>query len=356
MSSDKVIAVSLSSILILAVGFVLSIAKGIIIPMIVALLFAFMLYPVIRFLTKAGMPRLFALLIVLSGLFGFLYLVIIILYSSINAFINQYPWYLVQFKGIYSDFSFQIMQRFNISTTDFLLEYDWGKVARTYLLSISDALTSMIGYVFIVILFLVFLFLEFPVFTEKLKIAYPIKTSKRFTIVIEHITRQIGRYLVVKVIISTLTGFFVWLLLILMGIDFPLVWGVLAFFLNFIPNIGSTVLVVFASIQALVQFYPSMGMFVAVLLSMLAIQLTFGNILEPNIQGNSLNLSPVIILFCLIFWGWLWGIAGALLSVPITVIIKIVCENISFLKPVSIMMGTGNYRKKNRKIRKTRKD
>ncbi len=190
--------------------------------------------------------------------------------------------------------------------------------------------------------------MNFLFLTEKLKKAYPVKTGKRFIIVIEHITRQIGRYLVVKVIISSLTGFFVWMLLFFMGIDFPLVWGVLAFFLNFIPNIGSTVLVVFASIQALVQFYPSMGMFVAVLISMLAIQIVFGNILEPNIQGNSLNLSPVVILFCLIFWGWLWGIAGALLSVPITVIIKIVCENISFLKPVSIMIGTGTKKKTGR--------
>ena len=349
MNSDKVIAASLASLLVLAVGFVLSTAKAIIIPMVVALLFAFMLYPVIRFLTKIGIPKLVAIVIVLFGLFGFLYLVFLILYSSINAFINQYPWYLEQFKGIYSDFSFQIMERFNISTTDILLEYNWGRIARTFLLSISDSLTTMVGYVFIVILILVFLFLEFPVFNQKLKNAYPARTGRRFIIVIEHITRQIGRYLVFKVIISFFTGFFVWLLLLLMGIDFPFVWGVLAFFLNFIPNIGSTVLVIFASIQALVQFYPSMGMFVAVLLSMLGIQVMFGNILEPNIQGNSLNLSPVVILFCLIFWGWLWGIAGALLSVPITVIIKIVCENISFLKPVSVMMGTGYVRKRNRK-------
>ncbi len=349
MRTDKVIAVSLTSLLILSSGFFLSTAREILIPMVVSLLFAFMLYPVIRFLTKIGVPRLLSILIVLVGLFGFLYLVFLILYSSINAFINQYPWYLVQFKDIYSDFSFQIMEKFNISTTDILLEYDWGKVARTFLLSVSDSLTKMVGYIFIVILILVFLFMEFPVFNNKLKNAYPVRTGKRFIIVIEHITRQIGRYLVIKVIISFFTGFFVWLLLLLMGIDFPLVWGVLAFVLNFIPNIGSTVLVIFASIQALVQFYPSMGMFVAVLLSMLGIQIMFGNILEPNIQGNSLNLSPVIILFCLIFWGWLWGIAGALLSVPITVIIKIVCENISFLKPVSIMMGTGSDRKKTRK-------
>ena len=169
MSSDKVIAVSLASLLVLAVGFVLSIAKTIIIPMIVALLFAFMLYPVIRGLTRIGIPRIPAIVIVLFGLFGFLYLVFLILYSSINAFINQYPWYLEQFKGIYSDFSYQIMTRFNISTTDFFLEYDWGKLARTFLLSISDSLTKMVGYIFIVILILVFLFLNFLFLIQSLK-------------------------------------------------------------------------------------------------------------------------------------------------------------------------------------------
>jgi predicted PurR-regulated permease PerM len=346
MRTDNIIAVSLASLLILAAGFFLSTAKVIIIPMVVALLFSFMLYPVIRFLIKVGVPKLLSILIVLFALFGCLYLIFIILYSSIYAFINQYPWYLEQFKGIYSDFSLQIMQRFNISTTDILLDYDWGSVARTFLLSISDSLTKIVGYIFLIILIMVFLFLEIPIFTAKLKDAYPAKSGKKFIIIIEHITRQIGRYLFVKVIISTVTGFCVWLFLFIIGLDFPLVWGVLAFFLNFIPNIGSTILVIFASIQALVQFYPSLSTFFAVLVSMLGIQILFGNILEPNIQGNKLNLSPVIILVCLIFWGWMWGIVGALLSVPITVTIKIACENIPVLKPVSIMMGTGNRRKK----------
>ncbi len=346
MQTDKIIAVSLGTLVVLAVGLVLSIARVVFVPIVIALLFSFMLYPLIRFFSKMGIPRILSITIVLIAMFGFFYLVALILYSSINAFINQYPWYLEQFKGIYSDFSYQIMQRFNISTTDFLLDYEWGKIARNFLLSFSDSLTRIIGYVFLVSLIMIFLFLEFPVFKLKLKAAYPAHTGKRIIIVVEHITRQIGRYLAIKLAISFATGFCVWLLLLIIGIDFPLVWGVLAFFLNFIPNIGSTVVVVFASIQALVQFYPDLSTFVAVCITMVGIQIVFGNILEPNVQGSKLNLSPVIILFCLVFWGWLWGIVGALLSVPITVTIKIACENISFLKPVSIMMGTGHRRKK----------
>jgi predicted PurR-regulated permease PerM len=237
------------------------------------------------------------------------------------------------------------MIRFNVSTTDILLDYDWAKVSRGYLLSVSNSLTKIIGYIFLIFIYLIFLFLEFPMFRLKLKKAFPVSTSKRFFIVIGHITREVGKYLAVKVLISAITGFSVWLVLIVIGLDFALVWGVLAFFLNFIPNIGSIIVVVFICIQALVQFYPSIGMLVLVISSMTAIQMILGNIVEPEMQGNKLNLSPVIILFSLIFWGWLWGVTGALLSVPITVTIKIICQNIPYLKPIGIMMGTGNMKR-----------
>ena len=87
-------------------------------------------------------------------------------------------------------------------------------------------------------------------------------------------------------------------------------------------------------------------MVVLVALTMTSIQMLLGNIIEPEMQGHKLNLSPVIILFSLVFWGWLWGAVGALLSVPITVTVKIICQNISFLRPVAVMMGTGSLRKK----------
>ncbi len=346
MMREKLGVTLLGIIAVTAMGFVLSVASSVIIPMVIAILFSFMLYPIIVSLEKIRIPRILAIIIVLIILFGFFYLLGMILYSSVNTFTEQYPWYMEQFKEIYKDLSFQLMTRFNISTSAFLLDYDWGKVSRGYIVSISNSFTRLIGYVMLVLIFLIFLFLEFPLFRLKLKRAFPRSTSKRFFIVIGHITREVGKYLSIKVLISAITGFFVWLVLFIIGLDFSLVWGVLAFLFNFVPNIGSILVVIFICIQALVQFYPSLGMLLLVVFSMTGIQMILGNIIEPEMQGNKLNLSPVIILFSLVFWGWLWGAVGALLSVPITVTIKIICQNISFLKPIGIMMGTGYIKRK----------
>jgi predicted PurR-regulated permease PerM len=121
----------------------------------------------------------------------------------------------------------------------------------------------------------------------------------------------------------------------------------MAFFLNFIPNLGSIFVVICIRAQVIVQFYPSVFMFVLVASSMTALQFTLGSIIEPKIQGDRLNLSASVIIFSLVFWGWLWGPVGALLAVPITVTIKIICLSFSSLKQIGILMGAGviKYRK-----------
>ena len=352
MLGNRLSEVLLGIIVVIAVGFVLSVAKSVIIPMVIAILFSFMLYPLIIFFERIKIPRIVAIILVLLFLFGFCYLVVIIFYSSINAFSDQFPWYIEQFKGIYRDFSLKLMTQFDISASDFLLDYNWGRISRSYILSVSNSLTKLVGYIIMVFFFLIFLFLEFPQFRLKLKKAFPRSTSKRFFIVIGHITREFGKYLTIKVLISVVTGFCTWLALLLMGLDFPLVWGSLTFFMNFIPNIGSTIVVFFICIQAIVQFYPSAGMVILIAVILTTIQMILGNIVEPEMQGSKLNLSPVIILFSLVFWGWLWGAVGAILSVPITVTIKIVCLNIPFLRPVGVLMGTGSSRRKLKPKRK----
>jgi len=120
-------------------------------------------------------------------------------------------------------------------------------------------------------------------------------------------------------------------------------------FLNFIPNIGSIVVVIFIILQSIVQFFPSAGMVILVAGSMTALQMTLGTIVDPKLQGTRLNLSSIVIIFCLVFWSWLWGPIGALLSIPITVAIKTICLSIPFLRPIGIMMGTG-IPKKRRKL------
>jgi predicted PurR-regulated permease PerM len=136
-------------------------------------------------------------------------------------------------------------------------------------------------------------------------------------------------------------------------VDFAVTWGALAFFLNFIPTVGSIAASLPPILLALVQFYPSIWPGVFTLLSILTIQLGMGNGIAPKVLGDQLNLSPVVILLSLLFWGWLWGVVGALLSVPITAALKIVCENIESLQPISVMMGSGkSYRREYDKLEK----
>ena len=155
------------------------------------------------------------------------------------------------------------------------------------------------------------------------------------------ISKQIGQYLVVKVAISGTTGVLVWLTLTLLKVEFALTWGALAFFLNFIPSIGSIIASIPPILLAIVQYYPSPWTPIFTAIVLLTIQMAMGNVVEPKIMGDNLNLSPVVILLALIFFGWMWGMVGALLSVPIAAAIKIVCENIDALKPISILMGSG---------------
>jgi predicted PurR-regulated permease PerM len=134
--------------------------------------------------------------------------------------------------------------------------------------------------------------------------------------------------------------------LTLIGVDFAVTWGALAFFLNFIPTVGSIVASIPPVLLALVQYYPSFWPAVITLVSVTTIQMGMGNALAPKILGDQLNLSPVVVLLSLLFWGWLWGIVGALISIPIAAAIKIVCENIKTLHPISVMMGSGkSYRR-----------
>jgi predicted PurR-regulated permease PerM len=124
-------------------------------------------------------------------------------------------------------------------------------------------------------------------------------------------------------------------------VDFAATWGAFAFFFNFIPTIGSIIASVPPILLAIVQFYPNIGPALLTTAAILVIQMGMGNGVGPKVMGDKLNLSPVVVLVSLLFWGWLWGIVGAILSIPIASTIKIVCESVEELHPISIMMGSG---------------
>jgi len=152
------------------------------------------------------------------------------------------------------------------------------------------------------------------------------------------VSRQVQRYVWMKSLISALTGFVSYLILLWVGVDFAAVWGLLVFFLNFIPNIGSMLAVAFPALLTLVQF-DSLQPFVLVVLGLGATQFVIGNVIEPAVMGRSLNLSSFMILFSLALWGSIWGIAGMFLSVPLMVVAAIVCSHFRELRWVAVMLS-----------------
>jgi predicted PurR-regulated permease PerM len=154
---------------------------------------------------------------------------------------------------------------------------------------------------------------------------------------LKNINSQIQRYLIAKGLISLATGLLFYIVLQAFNVEFALIWSLSAFLLNFIPNIGSVI----ATILPLPIVYIQFGHFSTVFwvaLFLVVIQVIIGNFIDPRIVGKSLHLSPLVVLFSLMFWGWLWGFIGMFLAVPIAVIIKIIFENSRSLKFLSILM------------------
>jgi predicted PurR-regulated permease PerM len=142
-------------------------------------------------------------------------------------------------------------------------------------------------------------------------------------------------------LISLVTGTFAWLILTIIGVKLAAGWGVLTFLLNFIPTVGSIIATIPPVVMAIIQFSPGFFKPILVLVSLTAIQVTIGNVITPKVMGDRLGVSPVMILLSLLLWAMIWGIPGALLSTPIISIIKIICENITSLRPIAVLIGSG---------------
>jgi predicted PurR-regulated permease PerM len=155
---------------------------------------------------------------------------------------------------------------------------------------------------------------------------------------IEKVNSNIPTYLFYKTLISMITGLLVTFMLKFFQIDFAVLWGLIAFLLNFIPNLGSIVAGFPPILLTLIQT-ESFTMTFIIFFCFFMIQMVIGQILDPRILGASLNISPIVIFFSLLFWGWLWGIVGMILCIPIADTIRIVCGNIPKLQWFSILIS-----------------
>lgn len=211
--------------------------------------------------------------------------------------------------------------------------------------TVASTLAGVLGRVSLVFLYSLFILIELRFLEAKLNALIPNDTRRHHVMhILKRIDADIHKYLGVKTIISLITAILSYIVMRLVGLDFAEFWAVLVFILNFIPTLGSIAATILPTILAAVQF-TSLGPFLVVGIGITAIQQLLGSIIEPNLMGETLNISPLVVFGSLILWGYIWGIVGMFLCVPITVIIVIVMSNFDSTRWVSILLSkTGQVR------------
>jgi predicted PurR-regulated permease PerM len=321
---------------------VLKITASVILPITIAILLACTLFPIIKWLDRRRVPRFISILLVVIILAAGLYILTMVLYTSGSNILSLYPKYENRLTEIYIFISNIYELPYDESLT--FWENIWGQLGirtwvRNFAFSFSNIFFKFISNAVLVVLFIVFILMEAGYFKNKLEAAFNNRSDRIFRMG-QDVISQITRYLTAKFFISLATGIITSVGLFLIGVEFAIVWGVIAFILNFIPVLGSIVAGVGTSIFALAQFWPEPVPVILTVALILTINMVIGNFLDPKIIGEHVGISPLMVLVSLSIWGYIWGFAGAILAVPMTVIIKIICENIPIMEPVSILIGS----------------
>ncbi|OGB99680.1 hypothetical protein A2V82_06470 [candidate division KSB1 bacterium RBG_16_48_16] len=344
-NENQIIIALLAVICVVCIGFILSVARSIVLPLALAVFLNYILNPFIGLFERLKIPSVISTL--LAVLITFLVMVFlgIMISNSIESFAEELPKYEARINAITQN----TLKILNIPPEAFKSATGWTKDPQIAAvlgdLSITGIMSSILGSVttflanfLLVLLFLLFILMGRNQLIHKLERAFEPNISKKVSGIILNINKEIQKYLIAKTLISLATGLLAMLVLSLFGVQFALIWGVLTFLLNFIPNIGSVIATILPLTIALIQF-DKVIMVVWIALCLTSIQMVVGNIIDPKVIGRSLNLSPIVVLFSLMFWGWLWGLIGMFLSVPIAVMIKIIFENIKQLRFASVLMS-----------------
>ncbi len=348
---QKAIAFFLGFISFVILIFIMMELSSVIIPLTFSVFLTFLFHPLVNYLKKYKIPRFVSIVFVMILLFGASYLFFILLMTSLNGIPGKADFYserLVDFvETVLTPFNLtfnELLKLFNVSVDEVETKsviqtlFSSGLLQKTFL-----SISSFLGDVLVTIIFWLFMIYGKNHFDEKVKIAFD-KSGSNISDTIIKVDEQIQSYLFIKTILSLATGVIATIIMIIFDVDFPFLWGLLTFTLNYIPNVGSLIATIFPIIITLLKF--GFGVHSIALSALLvANQFLIGNFIEPYFLSRKMNLSAVFVLISLIFWGWVWGIAGMFLAVPIAAIMKIVFENIEALKTFSILMGSkaGSY-------------
>lgn len=311
-------------------------ASSLLVPFFLAVFIAVICTPPLFWLQGKGVPKVLALLLILVTILAVGSLLGVLVGSSLNNFLHSLPQYqerLSTHMGVVIDWFRE--KGVNIPEAEVRESLHPGSVMRLAGALLST-LSSVLTNAFLILLTIVFILLEAADFPKKLEAA--LKYPERSLATIEKFSRSANRYVVIKTLISVVTGLSISVWLLILGVDYPVLWGTLAFLLNYVPNIGSILAAVPATLLAFVQL--GAGSALLTVLGFLAVGNILGNIVEPKLMGKGLGLSTLVVFLSLVFWGWVLGPLGMILSVPLTSLVKIALESNEDTRGLAIILGS----------------
>lgn len=317
----------------------LKLAAPLLVPLVTAVFITVVSMPVVRWLSARKVPRwaaiTLAVLLDFAVLMGFAGLV----GGSLNEFYGRVPFYQERAEAIAIDAAHWLEQRgIQIDEERITNAIEAAQVVDV-LTTLFREVTELLSNALLVALLV--LFMLFEAAPWRTKMAYVLRRPTQDLPRFANAATEVQKYLVVKSAISVVTGVLCGGWAAVCGVDFALLWGLLAFLLNYIPTLGMFIATIPPVAVALFQYDPPTALLV--LAGYVIINFTLGNFVEPRIMGRAVGLSPLVVFLSMVFWGWLWGPIGALLSVPLTMAIKILLANTEDLRWAAVLLGSQEW-------------
>jgi predicted PurR-regulated permease PerM len=336
---------TLGLLLVVLLGFILYVCASILQPLFIAGLLVYLILPVHHRLVRWRVPSAVAYLVIVASVLVLFWGLGQMAYRNFAELSGER---LTEYEDTLDGLARKVLRGLPVAVPDVdnwhvrnLLTFDVGPDSR-----IRSVLKAAVGNfleflmaTFVVLIYLIFLIAERVSLPRRLTRAFGEARATEIMAVVESINRAVHNYIALKTFVSALQGLLSFIVLAVFGVEFAVMWGVLIFLFNFIPYIGSLVAVSLPIILSILQYADEPWKPLLITLMLLLIQRVVDNFIEPRLAGHRLGVSPLLVLLSLAFWGWLWGIVGMILAVPLTVIGKIILENIRETRPLATLIS-----------------
>lgn len=286
-------------------------------------------------LEQKRVPSGIAVLIVVGGIIGVLLIIGALVGTSINSFLNALPFYEARIQDKFIALKELLTSREIESPDKLVLKYINPGAVMSLTASLLSSLGLVLSNIVLILLTVTFILLEASSFPVKLRAVLGVSQAAfpQFSRFVD----TMKRYLVIQTVISLTAGILIGIWLAILGVDFPVLWGLLAFLLHYVPNLGSIIAAIPAVLLAFIQL--GMGRAALVGAGYIVIYFILGNIVQPRVMGRGLGLSTLVVFLSLIFWGSLLGLVGMVLSIPITMTFKIAFESNASTRWIAVLLG-----------------